>query len=151
MKKLLVGSAIIFLMSFTAGLATAAPPVKNCTTANPCKGNLWFVNDAGTVTEETNASITINGVAKGTLPNDVARTLFFGTLSFTDPVAGATVVNFSAVSGLGGFFSLNGISVSGPATPVIVNAEFKFLGNKLFISGAELGGTALSFEGSFSK
>jgi hypothetical protein len=60
-RKLFIGSIIVFLMIFTAGLATAAAPPT--ATTIQAKGNLWFVASAtGDVTEVTGATLTLTKV-----------------------------------------------------------------------------------------
>lgn len=140
MKKLLTGTAIVFLMILTAGMASA----HNNFPFNGT-GTLYFIDNTGSATVQTDAAITVDRVSPGTLPHGVAKTLYYGTLTYTDPVAGPTTVDFTAVPGAGGVYLLNGVTEA--TTPVEVTAQVKFAGRAIVINGAELGGTALSFEG----
>ncbi len=156
MKKVLIGSAIVFFMIFTAGFATAASTFPWTGTS----GTVWFVDNAGVVTEDDTPTIELNlAAAIPDEPKGIGRDLYWGTLTYTDPVDGTTPVTvaFTAVKGEGGIYSLNGAS---GATDV--RAELKFTSRRnpgahnhlqtaLEIRGAILGGTAFSFEGAFFK
>ncbi len=96
MKKILIGSAIAFLMIFTAGLATAGshgpPPL---TTFTYTTGNLSFIAaGATTPTQVTGASITLSLVAPPN-PNTAGQPgdIWSGTLTLPDssPIGAATV------------------------------------------------------------
>ena len=115
MKKLLTGTAIVFLMIFTAGLATAVtpiptPPAPTTWTFTSSPGTLWFVADAGgAVTSDAAVTITLTQVA---VPADSEQpaNLFFGSL--TIPSISATPIPISAI-GDGGAFRIVG------STPVL--------------------------------
>jgi hypothetical protein len=101
MKKLLTISAVVFLLIFTAGFATAKRvpfPVFPFTGV----GDVFSVTNTGTLGGATAANITVNN----------ADGLFWGTLVF-----GAITVEFSAVEDSSGVFTLNGIeTIGGSAT-----------------------------------
>ena len=97
MKKFLTISAVVFLMVFTAGFATAKKvpfPVFPFTGT----GDVFSVTNTGTLGGATAATITINN----------ADGLFWGTLVF-----GAITVEFSAVEDSSGVFTLNGVETIG--------------------------------------
>ncbi|MGO9311883.1 MAG: hypothetical protein ACLQDI_04000 [Syntrophobacteraceae bacterium] len=97
MKKFLTISAVVFLMVFTAGFATAKKvpfPVFPFTGT----GDVFSVTNTGTLGGATVATITVNN----------ADGLFWGTLVF-----GAITVEFSAVEDSSGVFTLNGIETIG--------------------------------------
>ena len=95
MKKLLTIGAIVFLMIFTAGLATA----KTTAPLFPFTGtgDLFSISDTGTPGAVVSATITITEVDG----------LFWGTI-----VYGSTTINFSAVHDVTGAYSLNGVVAS---------------------------------------
>ncbi|MGC9967512.1 MAG: hypothetical protein ABSE08_19105 [Syntrophobacteraceae bacterium] len=88
MKKLLIGSAIVFLMIFTAGFATAG-----VTTTITGTGNLLFIAPGGTQTLVTGAMISITNqtpipggptnVWSGTLTLPPGNPLNVATLNIT--------------------------------------------------------------------
>ena len=95
MKKLLTVSAVVFLMIFTAGLATAKTPVSIFPFTGT--GDLYSVTDVG-VTATTTATITVHEASNG---------LFNGTIVYgTSP--SQTTINFSAVLDSQGVYTFNG-------------------------------------------
>jgi len=100
MKKLLTISAVVFLMIFTAGLATAKAPVSIYPFVGT--GDLFSLSDTGVPGAVTSAQITIYEVDG----------LFWGTI-----VYGSTTIEFSAVQDVNGAFSLNGVVVG--TTPLV--------------------------------
>jgi hypothetical protein len=98
MKKLLTVSAVVFLMIFTAGLATAKTPVSIFPFTGT--GDLYSVTDVG-VTATTTATITVHEASNG---------LFNGTIVYgTSP--SQTTINFSAVLDSQGVYTFNGQTV----------------------------------------
>ncbi len=104
MRKLLTIGAVVFLMVFTAGLATAKKPV--LTFPFTGTGDLFSITDGGNTGGPLSATITVNETGG----------LFWGTIAY-----GSTRINFSAVHDANGTYSLNGI-VEG--TPVPVQGAF---------------------------
>ena len=107
MKKLLTVSAIVFLMIFTAGLATA----KKVASIFPFTGTgeLSSVSDTGVVGAATSATITVNEASNG---------LFNGTIVYgTSP--SQTTINFSAVLDSEGRYTLNGLILAVDAAPSV--------------------------------
>jgi hypothetical protein len=102
MKKLLIISAVVFLVIFTAGLATAK-------TVGPTfpftgTGDLFSVSDTGVVGATTSATITVNEASNG---------LFWGTIVIASP---SVTINFSAVLDSQGVYTFNGSGDDGDVT-----------------------------------
>ncbi len=149
MRKLLIGSAIVFITIFTAGLATATSPTLPCTSTTPCTGTLWFTDNTGSITTGppptgvwtvTNATtptavtVTFYVTQYGSItgePNCVTNDLFYGELAYTDLTNGSatTTVKFSAIRGDDGGFSFNGASSNGSAD---VRGSFAFKYGEFF-------------------
>lgn len=96
MKKLITISAIVFLMIFTAGLATAR-------TVGPTfpftgVGDLFSLSDTGVVETTTSATIIVNEASNG---------LFWGTIVY-GASGSQTTVDFSAVLDSQGVYSFSG-------------------------------------------
>ncbi len=109
MRKLLIGSAVVFLMIFTAGLATAVQtaPVFPFTTTT---GTLYFVSGTGTVTSDATATITLN---QATVTSGEPTNFFWGTLTLT-PVTGTPLTfDIAATSEGGDTFRITGSTTSG--------------------------------------
>jgi hypothetical protein len=109
MRKLLIGSAIVFLMIFTAGLATAAQSA-SLFPFTTTTGTLYFVSGTGTVTSDTTAAITLN---QATVTSGEPANFFWGTLTLT-PVTGTPLTfDIAATSGEGELFHITGSTTSG--------------------------------------
>ncbi|MGC9967513.1 MAG: hypothetical protein ABSE08_19110 [Syntrophobacteraceae bacterium] len=159
MKKLLIGSAIVLSIIFTAGLAWI-PQAAAFSFPWTGTGTLYFVDNTGTVTEAPNATITLNqATALSDEPKDFGRSAFFGTLIYT-LASTQTTVTFSAIAANTGVFTLNGVTDAAAD----VTAELYFQNRHdnsstrhhhgqpaLVINGSIPGGTAVSFIGSFTK
>jgi hypothetical protein len=96
MKKFLTVSVVVFLMIFTAGLATAKAPVPIFPFT--ATGDLFSVTSAGTTGGPLSATITVNE----------AGGLFYGTIVIAS--SGITI-DFSAVLDSEGVYTLNGQTV----------------------------------------
>lgn len=100
MKKLLTVSAVVFLMIFTAGLATAKKPVSIFPFTGT--GDLFSINDTGTTGTPVSATITV-------FETDG---LFYGTITY-----GSTTFAFSAVLDSKGVYNFRGQTAAVDAAP----------------------------------
>ena len=109
MRKMLIGSAIVFLMIFTAGLTTAWQPA-SLFPFTASTGTLYFISRTGTVTSDnTTAKITLN---EATVTTGEPTNFFWGTLELT-PVTGTTLTfDIAATRDEQGVFHITG-STSG--------------------------------------
>jgi hypothetical protein len=109
MRKLLIGSAVVFLMIFTAGLATAlqsASLFPFITTT----GTLYFVSGTGTVTSDATATITLN---QATVTTGEPTNFFSGTLTLTPVASTPLTFDIAATSDWGDTFRITGSTTSG--------------------------------------
>ena len=109
MRKLLTGSVIVFLMIFTAGLATAvqtASVFPFITTT----GTLYFVSGTGAVTSDARATITIN---QATVTSGEPTNFFWGTLTLTPLGSTPLTFDIAATSDWGNTFRITGSTTSG--------------------------------------
>jgi hypothetical protein len=136
MKKLLTISAVVFLMVFTAGLASAKTPVVSFPFTGT--GDLFTMTDTGTAGGPISTTITVHEVSG----------LFWGTIVLaTSPTA--TTIQFSAVRDVSGAFSFNGV-VEGSTPPQAIQGGFVIsqqkvpgLKTKVFAASIEYGALGL--------
>ena len=161
MKKLLTGTAIVFLMIFTAGLATAitpappAPPAPTTWTFTSSAGTLWFIADAtGTVTSDAAVTITLTQVA---VPANSGQPANLFTGSLTIPSISGTAIPISAI-GEGGAFRIVGsnpvLSAEGWIERTVVKSgNTKVVTQQIFLRGVIQDPTVFSgnFEGVLLK
>ncbi len=157
MRKLLIGSAIVFLVIFTAGLATAGQSAAlfPFTTTT---GTLYFISGTGTVTSDTTATITLN---EATVTSGEPTNLFWGTLTLT-PVTGTPLTfDIAATSEGGGLFRITGSTTSGASLSAEGTLEWRRGHSRrshasspsITLRGSILDGTTFSgrFEGVLSQ
>jgi hypothetical protein len=114
MRKVFISGAVIFLMIFTAGLATATEPA-SIFPFTTTTGTLYFISNAGTVTSDaTTATITLK---EATVTTGEPTNLFWGTLAFT-PASGGALLTFdiAATRGEEGVFHITGATADATAT-----------------------------------
>ena len=97
MRKLLTGTAIVFLVLFTAAFVSAKKGTADAP-AGPYTGTLFLVEAGATattpITELTNSQITLAQVSNWPLNN-----FYVGTLVYTLPGASPTTVDMSIIQG----------------------------------------------------
>jgi hypothetical protein len=100
MKKLFIGSGIVFFMILTAGLASPAPP-PICSATAPCSGNLYLDAVDGTsitTVEGVELTLTETPPQTGQPSNFWTGTLVFpGSSPLYPEVTGTTTVNISVI------------------------------------------------------
>jgi hypothetical protein len=113
-RKLLIGSMIVLLMIFTAGLASAAQSTFPFITTT---GTLYFVSDSGVVTSDSTTPPTIT-IDQATVTTGEPSNLFYGTFKM-NPTASATLpgtaltINFAATMGDDNLFRITGTNGAG--------------------------------------
>ena len=99
MRKLLTGTAIVFMMVLTAGLVSAAS-TSQPTVTYPWSGSgtIYFIdNETGTVTPETGAQITLNQAVTTT---GEPQNFYYGVITTTLPGGSApTNISISVIVG----------------------------------------------------
>jgi hypothetical protein len=106
MKKLLTISAVVFLMVFTAGLATAKTPA--LTFPYTAVGDLFSISDTGTVGTVVSATLTV----------DTAEGLYYGTI-----VTSSFTISYSAVLAAG-VYTFTGLITTGTGAGDAVHGAF---------------------------
>ncbi|MGA2227761.1 MAG: hypothetical protein ABSH41_25270 [Syntrophobacteraceae bacterium] len=159
MRKLLTGTAIIFMMVLTAGLVSAAS-ASQPTAIYPWSGSgtIYFIdNETGTVTPETGAQITLNQAVTTT---GEPQNFYYGFITFTLP-GGSTPTNIS-ISAIVGPEDPKAWHISG-SSPLLLSAEGRFshqpqhrgtptdVRYTFSIRGAMQDIPAFSFQGAFSN
>lgn len=159
MRKLLTGTAIVFMILLAAGLVSAA------STSSPAvtypwsgSGTIYFIdNETGIVTPETGAQITLNqAVATPGEPQN----FYYGFITVTLP--GGSIPTSISISAIVGPEDPKAWHISG-SSPLLLSAEGRFshksqsrstptdMRYTLSIRGAMQDIPAFSFQGAFSS
>ena len=132
MKKLPTISAVVFLMVFTAGLASAKTPALSFPFM--ATGDLVSVTDGGTTGGPVSATITVHEVSG----------LFWGTIVLeTSPTI--TTIDFSAVKDLSGVYSFNGVVVGTTPANIPVQGAFVISIHKVPVLNTKVNAAAIEF------
>ncbi|MGO9311748.1 MAG: hypothetical protein ACLQBD_30375 [Syntrophobacteraceae bacterium] len=159
MKKLLTGTAIVFMMVLTASLVSAAS-TSQPTAIYPWSGSgtIYFIdNETGTVTPETGAQITLNQAVTTT---GEPQNFYYGFITLTLP--GGSIPTNISISAIVGPEDPKAWHISG-SSPLLLSAEGRFSHQPqhrgtptdarytFSIRGAMQDIPAFSFQGSFSN
>jgi hypothetical protein len=115
MRKLLIGSTIVFLLIFTAGLASADGPAKiTFPFTTITGGTLYFISDLGVVTSDSTTPTTPLTITiyQATVTTGEPTNLFYGTLKM-NPGAGLLTINFAATQEDANLFHITGTDGAG--------------------------------------
>jgi hypothetical protein len=121
MRKLLIESMIVFLLIFTAGLASADESAKlTFPFTTITGGTLYFISDLGVVTSESTTPTTpptptppTITIYQATVTKGEPTNLFHGTLKMNPTGTALLTINFSAIQEDANLFHITGTDGAG--------------------------------------